>query len=445
LLESFAERVIQAATALKQAEHAEATKHEARARVLSAQQLEKALQKQGADMDAAFQKEMVAKAAEANAREENLAEQLDKRNQELEKLQKAKAKMDKALNKSQAANKLADMKAEKDGQQLAQLQKVQDGKAEMLMARLFTELKVPFESGQGPASMLRSLLASHDQAMKRVKGELQAAQTTIDKLTKAAADGNHDILADRNQMEAERNDMASKLAGTEEAHRAAEEEAATLRKEREGVHADAKAAARAEVEALEAEIALMKTAQTELRDTKAQLKEDLHKARAELASCAQSLRLAQSAGRNGGYYFAAARTSSPSPEARSRLDGTQPTSPEQSPSTTPHAGVASPAKAVHHHGGGPVKLTSKAFRSHKQTGAFPGAAHATTGARVAERERAIRAQPVNAPANGRPIHGTKEKKLKRNQKARHPKGGKGKQSRLARRGGEKGRTPVRVQ
>ena len=305
VVEAIGVRVIQGASLLMEADAQAARRKELQWHESAASQLQEKLYKQATTMEAATEKQLEAVRAEATRREEEHTQILEARVQELEKLQRAKTKVDKALTKAQTALKISGMKAEKDEALIAQLRNDIRGKTEALMTSLFNELSLPFEQGQTPGDLLRSLVASHEKAQKELQTDLAAGAKVIEALRKDAAEGNKDIHDERDKAVAGRDRMAADLDEEKKARLLAETESDALRKEQVQVRRQAKEDARGEVERLEADLAQAHEALRERQSTNSQLEADLKGLRGELIASTKALRMAQAAGRNGGYYFAA--------------------------------------------------------------------------------------------------------------------------------------------
>ena len=218
----------------------------------------------------------------------------------------------------QSSLKIAALRADKANGEIERLLEASRGKSEALMVSLFTELNLPFESGQTPGELLRSLVSTNEATVKELQDDLEKKNKLVDKMRQDAADGNHEIIEERDKLLVERDELAEGIKVAKEAREASDAKAAELVKENKGVHVAAKAAARGEVEQLQSEIAKMQDTEAALEAAYEQLERMLESVQAELVACSKELRLAQAAGKNGGYYFSAAlvpKTSRPSPHS----------------------------------------------------------------------------------------------------------------------------------
>lgn len=304
--EEFAERVIQYASVFKEDIAKEATKFEGRLRVAAEAKLEKQLRDQAASIEARQAKALAAKDAEKEAVIAAHQLVLASRDEEIEKMKKQQAKAQTALQKTQSSLKMAQLKQEKSVGEIERLQNEIRKKSETVMTSLFNELELPFESGTKPQDMFKTIFANHEEEVKELKGELAKANKLIEKMQQSAADGNRDIIEERDALVAERDELAEKIKSATEAKATAERDAAAMRKEVKDVHAAAKAEARGEVEEGRAEIAKLKDAERMLQGIVANLEQRLEGVQTELSACSKQLKLAHAAGAHGGYYFSAA-------------------------------------------------------------------------------------------------------------------------------------------
>ena len=305
IFEAWAEKVIKGAAELLEADGVEAMRRQAWELAQAEAEKVRRLEEQAAKLHAEFEKQEQADATQASAREADLREKIDSGLKELGKLQKAKGKVDKTLEKTQSTLKIAQLKAEKDAERITQLEKDVRAKSETMMAGLFAQLKLDFQAGQTPGELLRTLVASHEASQKELQKELNGAHRTIEEMRQDIAEGNKGVLEERDRMVKERDNMAVSLAAAVKARNEADEEAERLRKEAIHVRATAKQAVQAEVDQLKEDVAARVQSQAELQERHDQTVARLEGVKAELGQSQNALRLARAAGQNGGYYFAA--------------------------------------------------------------------------------------------------------------------------------------------
>jgi hypothetical protein len=316
IFEAFAERVIAGASVFKEEVAKEAYKQEGRLRVQAEAHLEKALREQSASIEAKHAKALAAKDKEKEAKEDAHKVELANRDEEIDKAQKLKVKIEKANQKAQSSLKIALLRQEKADAEIERMHKEVRGKAEKMMLSLFTELELSFDVGQTPAEMFKALVARHEAEVKELTSELNEKKKLIDKMRVAAESGNHDIIGERDKLEVERDRLAEEIKTAKAAKVVAEKDTAAMRKENKDVHAAAKAAARGEIETLQQDVAVLQDSEQQLEATVAKLEGLLENVQIELAACAKELRVAQAAGKHGGYYFSAGTVNNAAATAR---------------------------------------------------------------------------------------------------------------------------------
>ena len=102
---------------------------------------------------------------------------------------------------------MAQLKQEKSVGEIERLQNEIRKKSETVMTSLFNELELPFESGTKPQDMFKTIFANHEEEVKELKGELAKANKLIEKMQQSAADGNRDIIEERDALVAERDEL----------------------------------------------------------------------------------------------------------------------------------------------------------------------------------------------------------------------------------------------